>query len=324
MRPEVKMISPLYDYAFSEIFGNQNNIDITTSFLKTLLDIPEDEYDRLTVVSPLLRKVFRTEKTGVVDLKLRTKSGKIIHIELQVEKRSNMRNRILYYVSRLIGDQLKWGEDYNGLHQVISIVICNHNLLEEEDSYINVYELRNEGNRSFTKLMRLVILELPKLPETVDRTVWPWLKFLKCTKEEEYEMLALRYPELERPVFCAKKMSLWDKWRDIQFHKNLWKIDERNLYEQARIDGHAQGREEGHAEGMAEGREEGHTQGVVEGRAEGHAQGLNEGHAQGVVEGAAQEKLEVARNALAKGLSVEMIHDITGLDIEIISRLLRT
>jgi predicted transposase/invertase (TIGR01784 family) len=120
--------------------------------------------------------------------------------------------------------------------------------------------------------MRIIIPELPKLPETVDRTVWPWLKFLKCTKEEEYEMLALRYPELEKPVFCAKKMSLWDKWRDIQFHKNLWKIDERNLYEQARIDGHA------------------------------------------------EEKLEVARNALAKGLSVEMIHDITGLDVKTITQ----
>jgi len=94
-------------------------------------------------------------------------------------------------------------------------------------------------------------------------------------------MLALKYPELEKPVFCAKKMSLLEKWRDIQFHKNLWKIDEKNLFEQARIDGHAQG----------------------------------------VAEGMAEDKLEVAKKALAKGLSVEMIHDITGLDIETISNL---
>jgi flagellar biosynthesis/type III secretory pathway protein FliH len=73
-------------------------------------------------------------------------------------------------------------------------------------------------------------------------------------------MLALKYPELEKPVFCAKKMSLWDKWKDIRFHKNLWKVDERMLFEQARIDGHtegvAQGHAEGHAEGLAEAREE--------------------------------------------------------------------
>jgi len=292
-----KMISPLYDYAFSEIFGNQKNIDITRNFLKTLLDIPENEYDRLTVVSPILRRLFKTEKSGVVDLKLTTKSGKIIHIELQVEKRTNLKCRILYYASRLIGDQLKWGDDYSELNQVISIVICDHKLLEEESSYINVYELRNEENRSFTKLLRIIILELPKLPETIDRTVWPWLKFLKCTEKEEYEMLALKYPELEKPVFCAKKMSLIEKWKDIRFHKNLWKVDERMLFEQAKIDGHAEGRTEGHAEGHIE------------------------GHAKGYAEGIAREKLEAAKNALTKGLSVEMIHDITGLDIDTIKSL---
>jgi predicted transposase/invertase (TIGR01784 family) len=92
-------------------------------------------------------------------------------------------------------------------------------------------------------------------------------------------------------------MSLLEKWRDIQFHKNLWKADEQNLFEQARIDGHAQGREEGLAQGMAE------------------------GHAEGLIEGIAKDKIEVAKNALVKGLSVEMIHEITGLDIETIRSL---
>jgi predicted transposase/invertase (TIGR01784 family) len=76
-------------------------------------------------------------------------------------------------------------------------------------------------------------------------------------------------------------MSLLEKWKDIRFHKNLWKVDERMLFEQAKIDGHAEG----------------------------------------LTKGIAQEKLEVARNALAKGLSVEMIHEITGLDIETIKSL---
>jgi len=203
-----KMISPLSDYAFSEIFGSRKNIDITRDFLKTLLDIPEDEYDRLTVVSPRLRRVFRTEKAGVVGLKLNTKSGEIIHIEMQVERRPNTRNKMLYYASRLIEDQLKLGDDCSKLRQAISIVLCEHNLLEEVASYFNVYELRNEENRSFTELLRIIVIELPKLPETFDRTVWPWLKFFKCKEKEEFEMLALKFPELKKLVFCAKKMSL--------------------------------------------------------------------------------------------------------------------
>jgi len=258
---------------------------------------------------PLLRKVFKTEKSGIVDLKLNTKSGKIIHIELQVEKRSNMRNRILYYASRLIGDQLKLGDDYEKLRQSITIVICDHNLLEKESSYINVYELRNEEKNSFTELLKIIILELPKLPEKLDRIVWPWLKFFKCTEKEEFEMLALKYPELEKPVFCAKKMSLWEEWKDIRFHRNLQKVDERMLLKQIKIDGHAEGK----AEGLTEGLKEGRTQGLAEGLAQGREEGLTEGMA--------KDKLETAKKALAKGLSVEMIQEITGLDIETILNL---
>jgi len=97
------IVSPLSDFVFAKVFGDQKNIDNTRAFLKTLLDIPWDEYDELTVVSPILGKFFKQGKTSVVDLKLSTKSGKIIHIELQVEKRANLRSRILYYAARSLG-----------------------------------------------------------------------------------------------------------------------------------------------------------------------------------------------------------------------------
>ena len=222
-----EIISPLSDFVFAQVFGNQRNIDNTKAFLKTLLDIPGDDYERLIVENSILKRFFRQDKMGIVDLKLSTKSGRIIHIELQIEKKFHFRNRILYYAARLIGDQLKWGEKYGKLHQVVSIVICNHVLLDEEIHYCNQCELRNNKNRSFTDMLKLVILELPKLPEKEDGLLWPWLKFFKCETEEDYEMLARKHPELEKPIFCVKKMSLMEKWREIQFHKNLWKEDER-------------------------------------------------------------------------------------------------
>jgi len=318
-------VSPLQDYVFTEIFGNQQNIDNTKAFLKTLLDIPEKEYGSLKVESPILGRFFRHSKTPVVDLKLETASGKIIHIELQVEKRANFKSRILYYAARMIADQLKWGDDYNKLHQVISIVICDHDLLTEESSCVKSYELRNKWSRSFTELLRIIIIELPKLPKTEDGAVWPWLKFLKCKDKEEYEMLARKYPELEKPVFCAKKMSLFEKWRDIQFHKNLWKIDEKNLFLQAQMDGReaglAEGLAEGKAKGLAEGLTEGLEKGLAVGKAEGLAVGKAEGLAVGKAEGLAESKAEIARNALAKGLEPEFVREITGLSLEDIKKL---
>jgi len=281
--------SPLEDFVFTQIFGEQRNIDNTKGFLKALLDIPEDEYDTLTVVSPILGKLTKRGKTGIVDVRLTTKSGKIIHIELQVQKRSNMKSRITYYSARQISDQLNWGDDYEKLHQVISIIICDHVLLEDEESYINDYEMRNKNNKSFTNLQKIVILELPKLPAVADGTVWPWLKFFKCEKKEEYEMLERRYPEMEKPIYCAKKMSLFAKWRDIRFHKNLWKVDERMLLKAAKEDG------------------------LAEGLALGHAEGHVVGHNKAVT--------EIARNLLAEGSSVEFVQKTTGLAPDVILKL---
>ena len=165
--------------------------------------------------------------------------------------------------------------------------------------------MRNNEGRSFTNLKRVIILELPKLPETNDGTIWPWLRFLLCKKKEEFEMLAKKYPELEKPVNYAKKMTLFQRWRDIQFHKNLAKVDERNLHLQWEIDA----REKGHAEGHAEGLEKGITE------------GLEKGIAEGIAEGREKEKLENARKMKALGYSSEEIHAITGLSVNDISRL---
>lgn len=118
-------------------------------------------------------------------------------------------------------------------------------------------------------------------------------------------MLAKNHPELEKAVFCARKMSLLERWRDYQFHRNLWKVDERMLKEQARLDGHAEGKAEGLAEGKAEG--------LAEGKAKGLAEGLAEGHT--------EEKLEIARNLKKMGLSTVQVSEGTGLPTETIQKL---
>ena len=158
---------------------------------------------------------------------------------------------------------------------------------------MNVYELRNDKNRSFTDLLKVVIIELPKLPEEEDSALWPWLRFLKCKAKEEYEMLAKKYPKLKKPINCVKRMGLIESIRYYQFHRNLAKVDERMLHEQWKEDGMAEGK----AIGIVKGREE------------------------GMAEGSKKEKLTIARNALAEGYSPESIQKITGLSFEEIAKL---
>jgi predicted transposase YdaD len=61
------------------------------------------------------------------------------------------------------------------------------------------------------------------------------------------------------------------------------------------------------------GHEEGHAAGLKEGREEGHAAGLKEGLKEAMI--------TAARNALAKGLPVETVREITGLETKVIEQL---
>jgi predicted transposase/invertase (TIGR01784 family) len=59
----------------------------------------------------------------------------------------------------------------------------------------------------------------------------------------------------------------------------------------------------------------------AEGKEEGKAEGKEEGKAEGREEGKAEDKIEVAKNALAMGLSVEQIEKLTGMSREEIEQL---
>jgi predicted transposase/invertase (TIGR01784 family) len=292
-----QIYSPLGDDMFTELFGDQSNSGITAALLKSILDIPEDEYKELTVKSPFLKRIFNRGKGGIVDIRLNTTSGRVIHIELQVQKRADTRKRVIYYPARLLGEQLNRGEDYDKLHQVITIVICDHVLIEESPSYINIYEMRNHENKQFTDLLKLVILELPKVPAEEDHPVWPWLQLFKCKEAEEYEMLAKKHPEVKEAVSTLKKLSWFEERRMIKQQLALWKVDERLLREQWQ--------KEAKAEGLAKGRAEGQTAGLAKGRTTGLAEG----------------RTEVARNMKRKGRPFEQIIEDTGLTAEEIEKL---
>jgi predicted transposase/invertase (TIGR01784 family) len=56
-------------------------------------------------------------------------------------------------------------------------------------------------------------------------------------------------------------------------------------------------------------------------REEAREDGIEEGMEKGMEKGRVTEKLEIARNLLAKGSTPEFVHDITDLDIETIKTL---
>jgi predicted transposase/invertase (TIGR01784 family) len=72
------------DVLFRIFFGDERNREFLIGFLKSVLRIPEDDYEEIEIVDPHLLREFDGDKLGIIDIKLHTKSKKTVHIEIQV------------------------------------------------------------------------------------------------------------------------------------------------------------------------------------------------------------------------------------------------
>jgi predicted transposase/invertase (TIGR01784 family) len=250
-------VSPLSDRIVRAVFGSQKNIRNTEAFLKPIIGIPPEDYAGMRVVSPAFFRRWRGDKEGILDIRLATKSGRTIHIEIQINPFRAMIPRILYYQARMVADQLHSGEEFDRIQQVISVVIFDYNLLPGK-KYLSVFEfcdIESSGDREkgapepFTDIQKIVIIELRKLPVEDDGTaLWPHLKFLACKTEEEMAMLASKYPEVKGAVKEYRRLTLREEIR--------WFIDDLNDARRVRRAREAYVREEGYNQAAAEYREQ--------------------------------------------------------------------
>ncbi|MDR3234594.1 MAG: Rpn family recombination-promoting nuclease/putative transposase, partial [Planctomycetaceae bacterium] len=73
------------DFVFKLIFGDRRNADSLAAFLRSVLDLPAEEYGSLAIVGPHLKREGFDDKPGVLDVKMNTKSGEVTDAEIQVE-----------------------------------------------------------------------------------------------------------------------------------------------------------------------------------------------------------------------------------------------
>jgi predicted transposase/invertase (TIGR01784 family) len=281
------LLSPKDDFVFRSLFGDQNHIDMVVAFLKSFVDLPDEDYAEILLTDPNLLPEVSEGKTCILDLKLRTRAGEIIHIEIQRADTGEMRERMAIYGARLLGAQIAAGVPYKNVKRVISVLIADFPLLKETADYHTDFLLRNgDGSIVLTKALALHIFELCKIPRNEDGSkVWRWLKFLSSGTREEFDMLQQSYEELQKPVARLMELSEDEIFR---LRKDAW--------DRARQDEEARNRLN---------------------RAEGEAIG----EARGEARGEAKKSAEIAANLLKKGFPVSVIAEVTGLSPEEIAAL---
>ena len=129
MNRDEKIVTLKLDIIFKRIFGNSNNQDIIAAFLSALLEIPRESIKAIYIDNVELTPEQFDLKFSRLDLKLNV-DGRIINIEMQINHEPDFKDRTLFYLSKLVSEELKSGDEYGELKQTICINIINFNLFE--------------------------------------------------------------------------------------------------------------------------------------------------------------------------------------------------
>jgi predicted transposase/invertase (TIGR01784 family) len=203
-----ELLSVKNDYVFKRIFGDAKNTDVLADFLMSVLDMPMEEFAQIQIEDPHLQRRFEDDKLGILDVRIHTTSGNTIEIEIQVDPIDSMTERMAYYCSSILVDQVRRGDEYTKIERVISIVIADFIMIEDSNAYHNRYYLCDRQTGSiFSDVLEINTLELSKLPETADSKLVKWLKFIGAKDGESMEELAKENPMIGKATAVLREMS---------------------------------------------------------------------------------------------------------------------
>ncbi len=247
------MISLKADYAFKELFAHEK---VRKQFLSDVLDIPLEQIKSVQMANPFLRRTFRRQKQGIMDIALVLNDNTKINIEMQVYRQKHYTQRKLYYLARMYTDDLMIGEKYKKLRRCISISLVDFELLPDTERYHSIYRLRDEAGRELTDLWEIHIIELGK--ELTGHRVDDWNRVFNATSQEEIDQIARQNGRMEDVAEVVRHMGLIRTLRWI--YDDYWKAKRDRWDEDEYV------RDEGIAIGEARGREAGKSEGKTEGK----------------------------------------------------------
>jgi predicted transposase/invertase (TIGR01784 family) len=150
---DYEILPPTDDWIFKLLFGDERNKSMLADLLKSLVDLPQEEYD-LSLLDSSLKPEAEDDKLGIVDVKVRTKSGKIIDIEIQVNPVKHIGKRLSFYKSKLIVEQIGKSELYSVIQRVICICITKYELFTGVEDYLNSFRFYNPKNGLCLRIYR--------------------------------------------------------------------------------------------------------------------------------------------------------------------------
>ncbi len=203
-----KMLSPKLDIVFQALFGDVGSEKITGKFLQSILKQEVSEVDLSQNI--VLRREQEDDKLGILDIIAKINEKEYCNIEMQLVDTGEIRERILYYWSKIYTRQLKKGQEYKELEKTIVILIANFAIKGLEDlKYHTEWKIMDKETQKviLTDKFELRIIELPKIKEEEQEELIDWLLFLENPQSERVKTKMEENEELKEAVEKLEGMS---------------------------------------------------------------------------------------------------------------------
>jgi len=279
------IMSPKYDFVFKYIFGNDKHKDLLIALLRDVLGIPEEDFAGIEIMNNELLKEFHEDKKGILDVRVKTTSGKQIDVEIQILPTEFMVERTIFYWSKMYTSQIKLGDTYDALKKCVSIIIVDFYCTPLQKLYSQYHLTEDETGYRLTDILEIHFLEIPKLfDEKVEKNdndpVVQWMEFIDAKSKGVVELLAEKNTDIKKAYDLLKIISKDEKSRILYESRQAEISDQRTRIKSA------------------------------------EARGLDRGLEQGIEQGIVRKSIEAANNLLKLGFSEDIITSAIGLPIE--------
>jgi len=240
------LLSLKNDFVFKLIFGDEKNKDVLVAFLSAVLNMPEEEFQGLEIINTELLREFKEDKKGILDVRVKTKFGKQIDIEIQILPNAWMAERTLYYWSKMYSGQIKEGDDYERLKKCVTINIVDFECVPVKMAHTVFHVTEDRTGHKLTDVLEIHYLELPKLEDEQvrkedDEIVVDWMMFIDAESEGVMEMLAEKNVGIKKAYNILKIVSQDEKARMLYEARQAELMDQMTRIKEAE----KRGREEG-------------------------------------------------------------------------------
>ena len=276
------------DYAFKRLLGSEENKPLLQDFLECILDLTPQQVLDLEFMDKELTKEEFSDKTGILDVKLKLTDGTVIDIEIQASWNASFVKRTLFYWAKMYTADFKAGESYDKLHRCIAINIIADGF-KLNDAIHSEYLLQEKTVHSIlTDVLEIHFLDLQaaKRAKAEGKAAGKrgqlinWLRFIGATDKKERAMIATTSPVLQMLNEKIDVLTLSPTERKLYESRMKLKSDITTISE---------------------------TQ---------FNAGVERGLAEGEVRGSRQKALETARILKQFGDPLQKIVQVTGLTVQ--------